>query len=699
MVVSTRLHLIPKTTAAIQFHFRAFMLYGVTTWILVGLRSPIRLSHEVVGQGPDPSLFVWFLAWWPTHWWHPWKTTLLWAPTGIHLGWVTTVPFLSLIASPLTMFAGPIVSYNLMMWLGVFATAWATYLFCYEWHHRPQVGMVQGLIVAISPYLMGQAWDGHLNLVWMPVPLLTAVFVVRYWRQHISTISLIGLFTSGLILQFFISTEVLATSTVVLACAMLLTALVPGARSDALRVVAAIAAAYLLSLILLSPWLYHMFQYPAPVLHVAPVSYSISPINWVVPTTLTIGGQWFQPLSTRFPGNLGEASGYLGLPWITVLILVARGQNIRRTWLAPGFALLVILMVAALGPRLHWYGLTSVWLPESLLAHLPFLRFALPSRLMFYAEVLATLLLSPVLTHHHWTRARRLGITTVVLVSLLPNFMVNPGWVQGIRVPSFYRPSVASKILPRHSIVLIWPYNTAGQSMIWQAESGFAFRMAGGYVAPADPPPYDTWPFVAQMASLKWQYGPYWQQNLALFLSTNRVNRVLTPARPPQKVKKLLTAIGLKSVTRSGVEVWAGHVSTSHDSTLEASAISTLSLLHMLVRSAALYVQQHHALSELDPRHLEQYGDLPGYFGYFASRASKYLIEPAAFIAPAPGRHVVIGTLASKPQVPLLTPYLSQLGSVKSAPLAKTKKTKGSYLVRIRVTIPLSRLFTLLSRR
>lgn len=694
MVVSTRLQVIPKTTSAIRFHLRAVILYGVTAWIVVGLRSPVGLSHELVGQGPDPSLFVWLLAWWPTHWQHPWNTTLLWAPTGIHLGWVTTVPFLSLIASPLTMTMGPIVSYNLMMWLGVFATAFATYLLCYEWHHRPGIGMVQGLIVAISPYLIGQAWDGHLNLVWMPIPLVMALLVVRYWRSQIGIVPMIGLFTSGLILQFFVSTEVLATSTVVLVGAMFLTALVPGTQADALRIAKVISVAYLLSLVLLSPWLYHMFQYPAPALHAAPVSYSISPINWIVPTALTMGGQWFQHVSTWFPGNLGEASGYLGLPWIAVLILVARQETIRRTWLAPGFALLVILMVAALGPKLHWHGITQVWLPESLLAHLPLLRFALPSRLMFYVDVLATLLLSPVLTRRSWTRTRRLRIATVVLLSLLPNFMLNPGWAQGIRVPPFYKPGVASKILPRHSTVLIWPYNTAGQSMIWQAESGFEFRMAGGYVAPADPPPYDTWPFVAQMATLDWQYGPYWQENLALFLSTNRVSRVLTPVNPPQKVKKLLTAIGLKVVTTSGVDVWSGHPSTPHDSIPEASAISTLSLLHLLVKGAALYVQQHHALSELDPKHLEQYGDLPAYFGYFESRSSQYLIEPSAFIAPTSGRHVVIGSLTSKAQTALLTPYLSQLGPVTLVPVPTTR-SGNSHLVTIRVTIPESRLVTL----
>lgn len=573
-----------------------------------------------------------------------------------------------------------------MMWLGVLATAFATYLLCYEWHRRHRIAMVQGLMVGISPYLVGQAWDGHLNLVWMPIPVVTALLVLRYWRHQIATIPMTLLLTVALVVQFFVSTEVLATSTLVMACALLLTALFPRTRLNALRLLKVITLGYLLSLVVLSPWLYHMFQYPAPALHAVPVFYSVSPLNWIVPTALTVGGQWFQPISAGFPGNLGEASGYLGLPWIGVLILGTRHQKVKRTWLAPGFALLAIIMVAALGPKLHWYGLTHVWLPESVVAKMPLLRFALPSRLMFYADVLAALLTTPALMHRSWTPKQRMGLASLVLVSLLPNFRLNPGWTQTVRVPAFYHPALASKILPRHSTVLIWPYNTAGQSMIWQAESGFGFRMAGGYVAPANPSPYDTWPFISEMATLPWQYGPYWQTNLSLFLSTNRVNRVLTPINPPQKVQKLLTAVGLKAVTTAGVEVWAGHLGKPHDTVLEASAISTLALFRMLVHGARHYAQQHHALSTLDPQHLEQSGDLPGYFGYFGAGSSKYLIEPSAFIAPGPGPQVVIGSLTSTAEVPLLTPYLSQLGSVTSMPLAPG--SGGPLLVTIKVTIP-----------
>lgn len=688
--VPLRQRLSPNRNAvAFGFHLGVFILYGVMVWaIIFGHSAPSTLTDHLVGQGPDPSLFVWFLAWWPTHWLHPWHSFLIWAPTGVQLGWVTTVPALAALATPLTLLVGPMPTYNLMMCLGLCLTAFATYLLGYEWHHRPRIAFVQGLLMGISPYLIGQAWDGHLNLVWMPVPLIMALLALKYWRGQLAPRYMTEFFAIGILLQFFISTEVLATFTLVLGLALALAVLVPGSGHAIIRLVKAVSLAYALALIILSPWLYIMFQHAAPVLHASPVSYSIDPLNWVIPTSLTLGGQWFTRTSSWFPGNLGEASGYLGLPWILLLILQLRHRPIRRTGLMAGYALFVLILVLALGPKLHWYGWTHGWLPESLLTYLPLLGLALPSRLMFYADVVGVLLLTPCLTNRNWPKWVRVGLTGTIILSLLPNIWVRPDWTQMVTVPRFYQRSVITKILPRHATVVIWPYNTAGNSMIWQAESHFWFRMAGGYVAPAAPPPYNTWPFVTEMATLPWQYGPYWRSNLALFLSTNRVNAVLTPPRPPIKVQKLLSAVGLKPSVKAGVDVWSGTLPHG-DSPLEASAISTLSLLQILVHGAAQYVHQNHPIVAINPMRLEQDGDLPGFFGYFGPGMAQFVVAPYAFIEPGVGQQVVVGTLASRAQVPLLTPYLSQLGTVYSVPIPGGSRSPS--LVTLRVIIPVAK--------
>lgn len=46
---------------------------------------------------------------------------------------------------------------------------------------------------------------------------------------------------------------------------------------------------------------------------------------------------------------------------------------------------------------------------------------------------------------------------------------------------------------------MILPYTSNGDSMLWQAESDFRFRMAGGHVAPNPPPEFERFPAVASI--------------------------------------------------------------------------------------------------------------------------------------------------------------------------------------------------------
>src|SRR4029077_8231545 len=45
--------------------------------------------------------------------------------------------------------------------------------------------------------------------------------------------------------------------------------------------------------------------------------------------------------------------------------------------------------------------------------------------------------------------------------------------------------------LPRGEIVLVFPFGPREHSMLWQAESDFRFRMAGGYLRPDTPESFD----------------------------------------------------------------------------------------------------------------------------------------------------------------------------------------------------------------
>ena len=51
------------------------------------------------------------------------------------------------------------------------------------------------------------------------------------------------------------------------------------------------------------------------------------------------------------------------------------------------------------------------------------------------------------------------------------------------RVP-FFADGLYRSCLGADENIAVFPYGHAGDSMLWQAESGFGFRLAGGYLYP-----------------------------------------------------------------------------------------------------------------------------------------------------------------------------------------------------------------------
>ena len=54
----------------------------------------------------------------------------------------------------------------------------------------------------------------------------------------------------------------------------------------------------------------------------------------------------------------------------------------------------------------------------------------------------------------------------------------------------FFTRGLCKVCVPRHENVVIFPYGFRGDAMLWQAESGFWFRMAEGYLTPKPPQPF-----------------------------------------------------------------------------------------------------------------------------------------------------------------------------------------------------------------
>lgn len=143
-------------------------------------------TTRMVGSGTDPlNIFVWSMAWWPyalTHGINPLILNKVFVPVVTDAGWRTVVPLLSVAASPLTLTAGPVASYNLAMLMAPSVTATMTYLLMSEFVSKRWVALWAGYMVGFSTYEVYQTL-GHLHLTFAALVPLALWLGVRIYRS------------------------------------------------------------------------------------------------------------------------------------------------------------------------------------------------------------------------------------------------------------------------------------------------------------------------------------------------------------------------------------------------------------------------------------------------------------------------------------------------------------------------------------
>lgn len=484
--------------------------------LAVGLFSAVWADpfSRVIGLGPDPPVFMWYMRWVPYalgHGANPFFTNYLDYPTGINLMWQTSVPLLSIVLWPVTVTLGPIVAYNLMMTASVALSGWTAFLAFRRHVARPWTALLGGLIFGFSPYMLAQSL-GHPHVGFAVLcPLMMIAFEEIVVRQRHSPWRM-GALAGGLAAaQLLISEELLLTQVVMAAIAV---AVLAGFRPDAVRprlAYLARALAVVTGMLVLVAAVPLWTQFFGPqVVHgslLSPNVFVSDVLGFVVPTSLqALAPVSLTAISDRFGGSQYEAGAYLSLPLLVLLIV-----GTRRHWRLPLVAVMAVLAILAaalsLGVTIHLGGRPTV-LPAGLLALLllPMIRtaagrllpaiFALawiglavlpifnnvvPGRLVMYVFLFGGLLLAVFLDR--WSRSpRRLAtvalLAVVVMLSLLPRI---PFTTSPLAVPSFFTSSV--KALPEGRVVLVLPYahDLESRAMVWQLMSGMWFRMPEGY--------------------------------------------------------------------------------------------------------------------------------------------------------------------------------------------------------------------------
>ncbi|HEX6491215.1 MAG TPA: hypothetical protein VF002_07555 [Gaiellaceae bacterium] len=471
---------------------------GAIYFSLVGLNVLAHPARAAVGLNPasDYQVMTWSLRWWPFavgHGLNPLHTNLLWPPKGVSTLWMTTIPALSLLGLPLTLTAGPLVSYNVLMLLAPMLAAAAGYLLCRELTARRAPALVGGLLFALSPYMLGHLLSQHLDLIFVfPLPLL-ALLIVRRRRDLISGRRFVVLFAALLLLLLGCSFELFLDTALLAALGVCFALLAPTHRRAALELGSLIGLAYALCLPLLIPIAVLALGGPHAPLQYSPGDYSIDLLNIVVPTATLLAGNTHaaRALTAHFVGNVGEKDGYVGIPLLLIALRAVRAEWRRGAWLIGALSLAALAL--SLGPTLTVGGRPAFGLPFAA-AHLPVLSNALPARLTVFSALGLACLCALWLARPGFAPARLL-VAAVLLLGTLPNFVASHqlegawarsqtfGWSTRkvslglITVPRW------SQLVPPHSTVLVLPAGTETASGYWQAATDMSFAIA----APATP--------------------------------------------------------------------------------------------------------------------------------------------------------------------------------------------------------------------
>jgi hypothetical protein len=442
-----------------------------------------------IGDSKDPKLFIWYLGWLPNqlaqlH--NPFLTDYIAYPQGANLMWNTSIIFPALVLWPVTAAFGPVVAYNVMVTAAVALSAWFAYLVAARYLDHPLLAGVVGLLYGFSPGMLAQATrHPHVMIALLP-PLLWLLGDEILVRQRYRPVVIGGL--AGLVCAFQLLTgeEVLAVTVLIAFLGIaLLVALHPRSLRDNLPYVGRAAGAAALTLLLVA-------GYPLAVQFFGPqqVAGSLQVTDFYVndlvgfvspdPALLRFGGS--AATIGHLTGNVSENDAYLGIP-LLALFLIGLAVNWRRPLVRWAGLLTLVVALLSLGPRLHIYGTPYLVLPWAVVARLPLMGSALPSRLMLTAflgiGLVAVALVDRASQGAAWVRWGTLAMLAVAVLSLVPvwPFLSTPA-----TAPRFFQPGGAVASVPLGSVVLVTPFSSSRSTdaMYWQALSNYRFRMPEG---------------------------------------------------------------------------------------------------------------------------------------------------------------------------------------------------------------------------
>jgi len=529
----------------------AFVVYQASSIFFYGRDLIFRMTQLNAGNRLDPQFFIWCFQWWPyaiAHRLDAFHPRIIWAPEGIDLAWVTSVPLLSVAAAPLTMRFGPVVSFNLANLLMPALTALSAFVLARRVGKRTWPAMLGGFLFGFSPYMIGHQAAGHLVLTAaFLVPVVVYLAILRL-DEEIGRAGFVVALAATLVCQFLISLEVFAVIVMFGATALLVAYLTIPAGTDRIRSLAILSAiALAVSAVALTPYLYRALLASGlsshPVWKTTPFGTDL--LEMFIPTaTLALGG--LPPLaaiSSRYSHGAINNGAYLGLPLVIIVVwfLKSRWNRPQTRFLA---IMLAIVYAASYGSRLHIAGHELFGMPWKLASRMPLINSAFPVRFTLYIYLIVALITSQWISQWRAHRAVKAAAVALIVLFMLPN-PHGSQWVHELDTPEFFGSGSYRNHLAPGETILVLPYGEMGSSMYWQAATRLYFGIAEGWSGP-NPKPFLAWPIVG--AFLDGGEIPDAPAQLNAFMATHGVTAVVFRQQDPSAAsfRALLESSGAK---------------------------------------------------------------------------------------------------------------------------------------------------------
>jgi hypothetical protein len=550
----------------------AFVIYLVVFILAFGQALLPHINEPTVGQVEvDPNFYVWAIRWWPyaiMHGLNPLFSNQIGAPAGYNLAWATTTPTVALLMWPITATVGPIAAFNLTLILAPPASAWATFVLTRRLTGQFWPALFAGPVFGFCVYELDHDVSGQPNLTVTVLLPLIAYIALRWWHGELKRTGFLIWMTLALAAEFYTFIEAFAELTITSVVALVIGFIVAGraAWPKVARLAVLTAISYVGAAILAAPYLFFALRkIPASLVRQLK-QFNTDLLGLIVPRDDRLLGQsWLSSTA----GHLVSSASYVGIPLLLVLILLTifSWSNRLVRMLIPTF---VIIVALAIGPSLYIGGTDEGTVPWSFIWTLPFLKSAEPMRFMDFGYLLLAVALALWLaqvTKSKLVLAGRWALGMLALAAIfanLPTFaevVVPPPpthWKPALpnvqptdQIPPFFTDGLYKQyITPGETVVVLSHRGNAG--MMFQAYTGFYFRIAGGFINASLSSKYAV-PDVVELLS-----HPTKERvaNFKAYLKTSGVGAVVVERAWSEHWMYVFGKIGLKTTTVGDVTIF-----------------------------------------------------------------------------------------------------------------------------------------------